>query len=55
VTAAGLEQGDLRVLPRDGDVSVAIRGKQYIAAAAPVATRFDAFADWWRVSVRLDR
>ncbi|HET6549381.1 MAG TPA: hypothetical protein VFG79_13030 [Solirubrobacter sp.] len=54
VTAGCLRQGFLRVEPQAGDVPVTVRGKRYIATAAPVETRIDAVdRGAWRLSVRL--
>src|SRR3954447_37121 len=48
VTAGFLEQGYLRVEPREGDVPVVVQGKRYIRTAAPVETRRRQVDDEWR-------
>ncbi|HEX7168118.1 MAG TPA: hypothetical protein VF230_14160 [Acidimicrobiales bacterium] len=52
VTARCLEQGYLRVDPREDDVPVTVGGKRYIATPAPVETRIDAIDGRWRLSIR---
>ena len=47
ITAACLGEGYLRVQPRDGDVTVVVRGKRYIRTAAPVETRWHSAPDGW--------
>jgi hypothetical protein len=53
VTANCLQQGFLRVEPRDDDVPVTVRGKRYIATATPVETRIDGVDGNWQLSIRL--
>jgi hypothetical protein len=45
-------QGFLRVEPPDGDTSIAIEGKHFIATEAPVHTRVTWIDGGWRLSVR---
>jgi hypothetical protein len=52
VTAHCLAGGYLRVEPRDGDTPIKVRGKTYIATAAPVKTTISRELDGWRLKIR---
>ena len=52
ITASCLEGGYLRVQPRDDDHPISVRGKRYIATAAPVETTVDNGPNGWMLKIR---
>jgi hypothetical protein len=53
VTGNCLAGGYLRVDPRPGDTAVEVKGKRYIATAAPVETMISQGPDGWLLKIRV--
>jgi hypothetical protein len=54
ITGRCLQQGFLRVQPRDGDLPVVVEEKPYIKTAAPVAPRVEREGQQWKLNIRYD-